>query len=145
MSRRPVKSSKSYAKSANGNPAAPVASKPRHVDADGFLCLQGAHLWKWRALDAELRAAAVELVSTEHKILAVVAQHEQLSSLIQQKAGFAAVISHTRTEIQNTQAEIEKDLGISLKNYSFDDKTGRLHDLTPTVVQSAPVRKSTRK
>ena len=115
------------------------------TDDEGYLRLTGDRLWKWRALDAELRAAQAELETVSHQIQVEIAKNPDLSAMLQKKASLAGTMSTAKAEIASMQAEIEKDLGISLKEHAFDDKTGRLYHLGPDGSQGEPVKQKSRK
>jgi len=100
------------------------------TDEDGFLCLKGDQLWKWRALEAEHRAANVELSMVSQRIQMEIAKHPELPTLLAKQKEMLSTISISHAELVNVQAEIEKAFGVSLKECAFDDKTGRLYNLT---------------
>jgi hypothetical protein len=115
------------------------------VDDEGYLRLSGDKLWKWRALEAELRAAQAELETVSHQIQLEIAKNPDLSALLQRKAALAGTMSTSKAEISTMQVEIEKEFGIALKEHSFDDKTGRLYYLGPDGSQAEPVKPKSRK
>jgi hypothetical protein len=104
-------------------------AQPSGVDAEGYLLIEGTRLWKWRALDAELRVAQAELESVSQHLQVEIAKHPEISALLQRKAALAGTISSAKTELLNVQQEIEVYLGVPLKTCSFDDKTGRVYNL----------------
>lgn len=122
-----------------------VPDATKHVDDEGFLCLKGDLFWRWRALDAELRAALAEMESAQQQIQVEIAKQPELSALLQKKAALAGTISTAKTELLTVQGEIENTLGISLKEHAFDDKTGRLYNLTAGSSQGDPVKPRSRK
>lgn len=103
--------------------------KINNKDAEGFLCLSGDTLWKWRAFDAEVRAAQAELDSVNHRIQVEISKNQELASLLQKKAALSGSLSTAMKDLLGVQQEIEKNMGISLKDHAFDDKTGRLYNL----------------
>jgi len=122
-----------------------VPDATKHVDDDGFLCLKGDLFWRWRALDAELRAAIAEMESAQQQIQVEIAKQPELSALLQRKAALAGTISTAKTELLTVQGEIENALGISLKEHAFDDKTGRLYNLTAEGSQGDPMKPKSRR
>jgi hypothetical protein len=110
------------------------------VDDEGVLCLKGDLFWKWRALDAELRSLQLEVSSTQAKIVVEIDKHPQLKELFSAKAALAGQLSVAQTELTNVQAEIEKLLGVSLKDCAFDDKTGRIYNLAADGSRGEPRR-----
>jgi len=110
------------------------------VDEDGFLCLTGDRLWKWRALDAELRAGLVELDSVKRQIAAEVAKNPELGGLLSKQGELMGAISMSRSELTSVQGEIEKQFNVSLKECAFDDKTGRLYNLKEDGERGEPMK-----
>lgn len=110
------------------------------VDEDGFLCLTGDRLWKWRALDAELRAGLVELDSVKRQIAAEVAKNPELGGLLSKQGELMGAISMSRSELTVVQGEIEKQFNVSLKECAFDDKTGRLYNLKEDGERGEPMK-----
>ncbi len=112
------------------------------VDEDGFLCLKGDRLWKWRALEAALRAAQAEMDSVQQRLQIEVAKNPELPPLFAKKIELANNISMAKTEVLALQAEIEKVFGVSLTECAFDDKTGRLYNLNDAGDRGEPVKAS---
>jgi hypothetical protein len=110
------------------------------LDEDGFLCLTGDRLWKWRAHDAELRTATLELESLKQRIAHEVSRHPELSALLGQQAGAMGAVSTARAELSAVQTEIEKEFGVSLAECAFDDKTGRLYHLKEDGERGEPMK-----
>jgi hypothetical protein len=119
--------------------AAEVVSSP-NMDSEGFLCIQGTTLWKWRALDAELRALLSEMEQVKARVSAEIAKHQELASLFGIQAGLAGQISVAKGELNSVQSEIESQLGVPLKDCAFDDKTGRLYNLAQDGTRGEPVK-----
>ena len=111
-----------------------------NVDEEGCLCIQGALLWKWRALDAELRAHLTEMEQLKSHLSAEIGKHPEIGKLIGDQAGLAAQISIAKSELNNVHAEIESLLKVSLKDCAFDDKTGRLYNLAENGTRGEPVK-----
>ncbi len=131
---------KPHIKNGNGKNGTPPS-----VDEEGFLCLKGDRLWKWRALDAEVRAALAELEMASQQIALEISKNPELSALIQKKAALAGTISTAKTELLTVQREIEEAMHVSLKDCSFDDKTGRLYNLAADGSQGEPMKPSKHK
>jgi hypothetical protein len=111
------------------------------VDEDGFTVLGPDHLWKWRALQAEVEKEQLRLEGIHRDLQAALSKQPEIVSLFEQKTqGFAAV-SAAKAELLNVQAEIEALLGISLKEHALDDRTGRLHHVAPDGSMGQPVKR----
>lgn len=115
------------------------------VDDEGFLCLQGELLWKWRALDAELRTANLEIETTQARISAEIEKNPALKELLSQKASLAGQLSSAKTELNSVLAQVEQVMGVSLKDCAFDDKSGRLYNLGEDGSRGAPLKPSKKK
>jgi hypothetical protein len=113
---------------------------PEYIDEDGCLCVKGEKLWKWRALDSELRTLTIELERASEKINALIAATPELAKLYGDRAGLAGQVSAARGELTNVQQEIEKAIGVSLKECAFDDKSGRIYNLSPDGERGDPVK-----
>jgi hypothetical protein len=114
-------------------------AKNPYRDSDGFICVTGALLWKWRALDAELRAWQAELDVIAGLIQAEMAKNAKLSELFQRKSALVGNVSVAKGELLSAQGEIEKEIGISLRECAFDDKTGRIYALNENGDRGDPV------
>lgn len=99
------------------------------VDGDGYFVLTGERLWKWRAREAELRAAQSELDATVRELQAFIDKVPELSTLFAKKTALAGALSVAKGELATVQTEIESVFGISLKECAFDDASGRLYHL----------------
>lgn len=125
-----------------------TTTKPKKkisVDADGNMVIEPTLLWKWRAHEAELRAAQLEHDTVTREVQDEITKNPVLSQLVQRKAAAASSLSMAMKEIEQVQAELEKELGISLKQVAFDDKTGRVYNLAEGTVtqegaQGGPVK-----
>jgi len=113
---------------------------PDIVDDEGILCLKGPLFWKWRALDAEYRTAIITMAQTKTKIESEINKNPTLVTLLGEQAGLAGQISVAKTELTNVQLEIEAHMGVSLKDCAFDDKTGRLYNLSSDGTRSEPIK-----
>jgi hypothetical protein len=109
------------------------------TDEDGFLCLKGDRLWRWRAHDAELRAAIAEMDVVKVQVAAEIAKTPGLGALLGKQGELGAAISLAKSELMKVHAEIEEEFGVSLKECAFDDKTGRLYHLTESGERGAPL------
>jgi hypothetical protein len=116
------------------------SSVPRDdfIDEEGVLCLRGSLFWKWRALDAELKSVTIEIEQTQTRISMEIAKNKELSDLMSHRSALAGQVSVAKTELANVQTEIEALMGISLKDCAFDDKTGRLYNLSPDGTRGEP-------
>jgi len=124
----------------------PAPAKPAPpLDEDGFMRLTGDRLWKWRALDAELRAGIVELDSVKRQIATEIARHPALAGLLSKQGELGAGISVARAELAKVLEEIEAEFGVDLKQCAFDDKTGRLYNLTEDGERGTPMKKTKRR
>jgi hypothetical protein len=118
---------------------------PDIVDDEGILCLKGPLFWKWRALDAEYRTATMSMAHVKSKIEAEINKSPILMALFSEHAGLAGQISVAKNELMNVHLEIETHMGISLKDCAFDDKTGRLYNLSSDGARSEPVKPKDRR
>ena len=115
------------------------------LDDEGFLCLQGELLWKWRALDAELRTANLEIETTQARINAEIEKNPALKELLSQKAALAGQLSSAKTELNTVLMQVETVMGVSLKDCAFDDKSGRLYNLGEDGSRGAPMKPNKKK
>lgn len=106
-----------------------TAVSPEHIDADGFYCVKGALLWKYRALDAEARNAGLSLQRAQEAIAREIAAHPTLKGLFADEKEALKNLSTKKSEIQAVYAEIGALFGVDLKDCAIDDETGRLHVL----------------
>jgi len=104
--------------------------KTAAVMEGGFLTLTTEHLWKWRALDAELRAASTALDVVRANIQAEIAKNSELVALLARQHDLASSAAQAASELVTMRATIETSYGVKLEECSIDDRTGRLHDLT---------------
>lgn len=125
----------------------PAAPNGDHHDEDGYLCLKGDLFWRWRALDAETRTAQMALERATSKIQAEIDKNPALKELLADKAAAAGAVSAAMSELRTVQADIEEKMGLSIKDCSFDDKTGRLYVHAPdgTKEPVKPAKRSRRK
>jgi hypothetical protein len=117
-----------------------VLVDPPNLDSEGYLCIPNPLLWKWRALDAELRAHTFEMDQVKSRISAEISKNSVLAGLFGSQAGLSGQISVAKGELNNVLAEIEALLGVSLKDCAFDDKTGRLYNLAENGTRGEPVQ-----
>jgi hypothetical protein len=116
-----------------------AAADRQQVDADGFVCLTGTLLWKYRAIDAEYRNAQLAALRKQVEIEEEVQKHDHLRGLIAERKALLGESSVRATELQAVQQEIETTLGVSLRNCAIDDKSGRIYLLGEDGTQK-PVR-----
>lgn len=120
-----------------------LAARPP-VDDDGVLVLQGELFWKWRALDADIRRTKIEADAKQAAIDAEIAKLPELKRLIDERHGLVREHAQHSLEMRSVHAEMEKLLGVEVKNISVDDKTGRVHvlaaDGTPSPAKPAKPR-----
>jgi hypothetical protein len=111
----------------------------QQVDADGFLCLTGTLLWKYRAIDAEYRNTQLAALRKQADIEEEIQKHDRLRGLVAERRALLGESSVRATELQAVQQEIEATLGVSLKDCAIDDKSGRIFTLRADGTQE-PVR-----
>lgn len=127
-----------------------ATTKAQHqppVDEDGVLILRGELFWKWRALDADIKRTRTEADAKQATIDAEIAKHDVLKSLIGDKHALVREHSQHVLEMHAVHVEMEKTLGVDIKNVSIDDKSGRVHvldaDGTPTPLKPKTKRSKT--
>lgn len=112
-------------------------------DEEGFLCLRGVRLWKWRALSAEHRASTLELRFLNQEIRQEIDRHPELKALLERQRELLADASQVKAELDAARLEIESAFGVSLNQCSFDDKTGRLYNLAADGQPTPSAKEST--
>lgn len=117
------------------------------LDDEGFYCIKGEPLWKYRAHQAEFDTIQHKLLLNKQAIRAVMEANPELKRLFEEQAELLRASSTAMTDLSAVNTQIEKMLGVSLKNCGIDDKTGRVHELSPdgTSAPLGPVKKSRRK
>ena len=108
------------------------------VDDEGFLRVPSGLLWKWRALEAELRSSTLEIDQAQAHISAEIEKNPTLKEWLAKKAGLVGQLSNAKSELATVEAQVETTMGVSLKDCAFDDKTGRLYNLAEDGSQGAP-------
>jgi hypothetical protein len=98
----------------------------KRIDSEGFVCLAGHLLWKYRAVDAEFRNAHLALVQKQAELDAELQKHEKIRALLLDKATIARLAGEKKSELQGVHHEIESVIGVSLANCAIDDQTGRV-------------------
>jgi|ERR1051325_102308 hypothetical protein len=113
------------------------------LDEDGFYCLKGDLLWKYRAISAEYEKVQAQVLSNNLAIRNEIEKHPELKKLYEDKGALTAASSVALGELTTVQEEIEKKLGLSLRNCGINDKTGRVFVINPdgTEVPRAPDKK----
>ena len=101
-----------------------------NTDSDGFLCLRGEILWKFRAVDAEHRNLLLGVEQKRAAVAEEITKHPDLLRLIGERDALILQANQHSKEVMSIQQEIEASLGIELKDCTIDDKTGRLFILT---------------
>jgi hypothetical protein len=88
--------------------------------------------------EAEVRAARHQMVAEQAQLAQYLAKIDKEGYVAQKQATISTLIqqiSAMQARYDQTAQQVEHDLHISLKNYSFDDESGILHE----VVSSAAV------
>jgi hypothetical protein len=142
------------AKTAPTSKTAPkVAASHPYVDAEGFLCLHGELLWKFRAVDAEYRNLVLGVEAKRNLIAEEIKKHPELAQMLAERDAITQQANAYLGEVRAVQAEIEKALSVKLQECTIDDKTGRVFQLVdgkaepmlPPGTPKKPVKKATKK
>lgn len=99
------------------------------------LRLDETTLLKLKGQDAETRALKFELqnhILTKEKLLAQVDPQGVLKALDKKIQQLSQEYSVANQEYGKVRDEIGSELGIDMKEYSYDDKTGVLHNINET-------------
>jgi hypothetical protein len=96
------------------------------TDQDGCLILQGELFWKWKAADSEIRYVAEALKVNQTEIEVLLDKYPDVKAVFGTKTSLIQRSLSSQTEMRHVQAELEKYLGMSMKNVSIDDQTGRV-------------------
>lgn len=118
--------------------AVAAAEIPSILDEDGFLVVPTPLLWRWRAHEAELRSATLEMEQAQAFISSEIEKNPTLKEWLAKKAALVGQMSNAKSEVSTIQALIETTMGVSLKDCAFDDKTGRLYNLAEDGSQGTP-------
>jgi hypothetical protein len=110
------------------------------TDAEGFYCIKGELFWKYKAHQAEFDASQHKLTVVKQRIRMLIDLNPELKSLYEEQNELVKIGSITMRELTEVNEQIEKMLGVPLKNCGIDDKTGRVHILEPdgTLTPKAP-------
>lgn len=113
------------------------AAQPDAGNAPATLALSESERLKVRTYLAEYRrynAEATLRLMEKHALLRQLDPDNKLGLLDQAIRGASESAAKAQAQHNETLAEVEKRLGISIKDFSFDEETGRLwpHNAAPT-------------
>src|SRR6185295_9490164 len=81
------------------------------LDSEGFYCIKGDLLWKYRALTAEYDNVQAQVLRNQLAIRGEIERNPTLKSLYEEKASLGNNSTVALKELQMVQTEIEKVLG----------------------------------
>jgi len=101
------------------------------VDDQGFVCLQGELLWKYRALDSEYRSACVGVTQKDAELAVELAkpEHQIIRQLHSDRIALKIEAARKGESLSEFNRDVEKKMGVSLQACSIDDETGRIYIL----------------
>jgi len=110
------------------------------VDSEGVFCLRGEMFWKFKAVDAEHRRAVAELAESTRKLSEAIDKNPEIKALYAARQRLLSEVSTAKGALAETSEALEAQLGVSLRECSIDDETGRVYRLLPSgPVPLAPV------
>lgn len=99
------------------------------VDADGYLCLRGEDLWKYRAVDAEYHKLIAQKAALDEGLKLLLSKYPDVKELFDKRNSIAAEMVKAQKNLVEVHQQIEAKFGVTLTNCAIDDATGRLHEL----------------
>jgi len=117
------------------------------VDGDGFYCIKGELLWKYRAASSEFENTQLRLARNKEALIIETSKHPEIKALRDEQAALLGASSLALKELEEVQKQISGMLGVDLKNCGIDDKTGRIHVVDSLTGKTEPLapKKSTKK
>ena len=109
------------------------------VDDDGFYCVKGELLWKYRAASSEFENTQLRLANNKAALIAEMAKHPEIKALRDEQAALLGASSTAMRELEEVQKQISEKLGVDLKNCGIDDKTGRIHIVDTATGRTEPL------
>jgi len=131
----------------------PRTATPKHqgilVDNEGVLCLRGEMFWKFKAVDAEHRRAVAELAESTRKLSEAIDKNPEIKALYTARQRLLGEVSTAKNALAETSEALEKQMGVSLRECSIDDETGRVYRILPSgpvpLVPVPPSKKTQRR
>jgi len=121
-----------------------AATPAQTMDQDGCLVLQGELFWKWKAADSEQRYVSSAIQLKQKEIDAILDKYPDVKALLGDKNSLIQRSIVAQNEMRNVLAGLEEHLGMSMKNVSIDDTTGKVFILSATGGEPAPVKPKAR-
>ena len=120
---------------------------PVPVDEDGFMCLQGELLWKYRAVDAEYRNTVLAMDGKQREILEELKKYPDLQRMVGERDALTISVRLHQNELIEVYKVISDALHIAdMTNVSIDDRTGRVFVLDDgKQIPVKPVKPKTRR
>jgi putative salt-induced outer membrane protein YdiY len=118
------------------------------TDEEGHPILQGELFWRWKAADNEVLNTELSLKLKQAEVDALLEKHPEVQAALNQRQYIITRSVQAQADRMKVYKDIETHLGISLKNVSIDDVSGRVHthETTPTESpQAGSRRKKTKK
>ncbi len=109
------------------------------VDDDGFYCVKGDLLMRYRTFSAEYENTQLKLLLNRQNLAAEMAKHPELKTLRDEQNALLGASSSALHELEEVQKQISEKLGIDLKNCGIDDKTGRIHVVDTQTGKTEPL------
>lgn len=124
-------------------PKKPVADAAP-VDQEGCLVLRGELFWKWKAADSEQRYVVEALKVKQAELDDLLDKYPDVKALLGERSSLIQRSAAVQVEVRNVNTELEKYLGIPMKNVSIDDHTGRVFQHNSTGGEPVPVKPKAR-
>lgn len=99
------------------------------VDGDGYLCLRGEDLWRYRAVDAEFHKLVAQKAALDEGLKNLLTKYPDVKELFDKRNSLAAELVKAQKNLTEVHQLIEAKFGVILTNCAIDDATGRLHEL----------------
>lgn len=113
------------------------------TDADGYLCLRGEDLWKFRAVDAEYNKLQAQLSEVRQQIKTQLEAHPELKAVFDKQLSLVGELKKAETNLREVHKYIEKKFGVDLTKCGIDDDTGRLQQVVND--KMTPLKPTTKK
>lgn len=120
------------------------------TDEEGFRILQGELFFRWKAADNEVLNTELSLKLKQIEVDALLEKHPEVQNALNQRQYIITRSVQAQADRQKVYKDIEAHLGISLKNVSIDDVSGRVHvheapETVATIPTGSPPSRSRRK
>jgi len=97
------------------------------TDEEGFLVLKGELFFRWKAADNEVLNTELSLKLKQIEVDALLEKYPEVQSALNQRQYIITRSVQAQAERAKVYKDIEAHFGISLKNVSIDDVSGRVH------------------